>query len=142
MSETLEYADRTFELIGYGFAVPAFAIFAALGVYVLESVVYGTIMGVFAGGGTVLYAPWRLRLSAVQKESDETVPFAAAVRRAGGNAQLAMLGQGLYLGAFAMFTIAFVFAGPNLLVGLAVAVPIAVFAPYVGSTLIERTSHE
>ena len=139
VSDGSKYDDRTFTMVGVGFAVLMFAIFTALGVYVLESSIYGAIMGLFAGGGTVLYTPWRLRLKTVQNESPERVPFSEAVRRTDGNPTLAMFGNGLYVGAFAMFVVAFIFTGPNPVVGLSVAVPIAVIAPYVGSTLVEIT---
>ena len=138
-SSESEHGDRTFTMIGVGSGVGAFAIFTALGVYALETVTYGVIMGLFAGGGSVLSIPWWLRLSVVQNESDENVPFSEAVRRAGGDLTLSMFGVGLYLGAFAMFAVALIFTGPDPVVGLAVAVPIAVVAPYVGSTLVEIT---
>lgn len=139
VNDESDLSDRTLTMIGAGSGVAAFALFAALGVYELESVTYGAIMGLFAGGGSVLSVPWWLRLSSVKNETDDRVPFSEAARRAGGNTQLNMLGVGLYVGAFAMFAIALGFAGPDPLIGLAVAVPIAIIAPYVGSTLIEIT---
>ncbi len=134
--------DRAFTILGIGVGVMTFTIFTALGVFVLESIIYGAIMGLFAGGGSVLAVPRRLRLSAVQNESDESISFSETVRRAGGNTQLGMLGVGLNLGAFVMLAIALVFFGPNPFIGLTAAIPIAVIAPYVGSTLVEITEHE
>lgn len=134
--DTVETNGRVFRLIGSGSAVMHIVAFTVLGELVLENIAYGAIVGLFAGAGAFLFLPWFLQLSAMEDEPDDEVPFSEVVDRIDGDTRLSLFGLGLELGGIVMFAVGLSFAEPNFVVGLGVALAIAIVVPLVGSALL------
>lgn len=129
---------RVPRMIGGGGALMNAVAFTAVGAVALEDVAYGAIVGVFAGVGTLLFLPWFLRLSAAQDQADDEIPISDAVRRAGGDARMGVLGLGLELGGIGMIAVGFALEEPDPIVGTGVAIAVAIAVSLVAAALVGR----
>lgn len=128
--------ERIYTIMGATSAVGILVAFSFVGVSVFESPVYGIIAGAMSGGGSYLFLPWFLKLSAVQENTDRST--AEAIQQLPGNPALKLFGLGLDLGGVVMFATGFVLDEPNLLYGTASGVAVALVVYLVASIVVDR----
>ncbi len=134
--ETEEPSEQFLTMLGVGSGVMQLVVFTAVGVMTLDSVPYGLAAGGFSGVGTFFFLPWFISLSAAQEESD--AGLGAAAERVSRSTGPGVFGLGLELGAITMLALGFVVEPPNLLLGVASGLVVAVGAYLVGSFVLGR----
>ncbi|GAB7095133.1 hypothetical protein JCM30237_22860 [Halolamina litorea] len=134
-STNAQPSDRALTLLGAGSAVMQTVAFTAVGVLSLESIPYGVVAGGFGGVGAFLFLPWFLGLTAAQEAGD--AGLGAAAERVSRSTGPGMLGLGFELGAITVLALGFV-TGPDLLLGAASGLVVAVAVYLVGSFVIGR----
>lgn len=134
-SEQAEMSERFLTIVGVGSAVMQLVAFTAVGVLTLESVPYGVVVGGLSGAGAFLFLPWFLSLSAAQEDDDSGLgPATERISRSTGPG---VFGLGLEAGAIAMLALGFAL-GPELLLGVATALTVAVGVYLAGSFVLGR----
>ena len=133
-----EINGRALQLIGAGSGVMSGVAFAAIGALALENLTYGAIAGLFACVGSILFLPWMMRLSAVQNDGADDVPFREVIDRAGGDPRLGTFGMGLEAGAIVMLAVGFALAEPNPVIGLGVGIGVAALSALVAVVVFDR----
>lgn len=129
-------SEQFLTIVGVGSAVMQIVAFTAVGVLTLDSVPYGVAIGGFGGAGTFFFLPWFLSLSAAQEEDD--AGFGPATERISRSTGPGVFGLGLEVGAITMLALGFTQEQPNLLLGVAGALAVAVAAYLVGSFVLSR----
>ncbi|QKY18995.1 hypothetical protein B4589_000875 [Halolamina sp. CBA1230] len=138
MSSTGDQPSEQFlTMLGVGSGVMQIVVFTAVGVMTLDSVPYGVAIGGLSGLGTFLFLPWFLSLSAAQEEDDDG--FGPAMERISRDTGPGVFGLGLEMGAIVMLAVGFA-RGPDLLLGVAIALAVAVGVYLVGSFVLGRQS--
>lgn len=134
-SDQAAMSERARTLFGAGSAATQLIAFTAVGVLVFESIPYGLAVGGFAGAGAFLFLPWFLDLSNAMEDDDAGLGTAAGrISRSPGPG---VFGLGLEMGAIAMLAVGFV-RGPDLLLGVASALTVAVGVYLAGSFVLGR----
>ena len=138
MSSTGDQPSEQFlTMLGVGSGVMQIVVFTAVGVMTLDSVPYGVALGGLSGLGTFLFLPWFLSLSAAQDDGDAGLgPATERISRSTGSG---VFGLGLEVGAIVMLAVGFA-RGPDLLLGAAIALAVAVGVYLVGSFVLGRQS--
>ena len=138
MSSTDEQpSERFLTMLGVGSGVMQLVVFTAVGVMTLDSVPYGVVAGGLSGLGTFLFLPWFLSLSAAQDDADDGI--GPATERISRDTGPGVFGLGLEMGAIVMLAVGFA-RGPDLLLGAASALAVAVGVYLVGSFVLDRGS--
>lgn len=130
--DTPEISDRLLTGLGVGAGVMQLVVFTWVSVMLFDSVVYGVAVGGLSGAGAFLFVPWLLSYSAVQ-EANGLDPGSQHASRSTGPG---VFGLGLELGALGMLTLGFVQEPPALLLGVAIALTVAVGVYLVGSFVV------
>lgn len=134
--ETEEPSEQFLTMLGVGSGVMQLVVFTAVGVMTLDSVPYGLAAGGFSGVGAFFFLPWFISLSAAQEESD--AGLSPATERISRSTGPGVFGLGLELGAITMLALGFVVEPPNLLLGVASGLVVAVGAYLLGSFVLGR----
>ncbi|MFW5911558.1 MAG: hypothetical protein ACOCQV_02360 [Halolamina sp.] len=130
-----EPSERTFTMLAAGSALMQIVAFTVVGALTLESVPYGVIGGGLSGVGTFLFLPWFLSLSAAKREAEDSLgPATERISRSTGPG---VFGLGLEIGAIVMLALGFA-RGPDLLLGVAVGLGVAVAVYLAGSFVVGR----
>ncbi|MFC7115636.1 hypothetical protein ACFQH2_12745 [Natronoarchaeum sp. GCM10025703] len=129
--------ERLFTLFGAVAAVTTVVAYGVVGYMLLESAVYGAIVGAFGGVGSYLFLPWFMGLSTVQEQSDEELGFADASQRVSSSAQMGVLGLGLEAGSIVAIAVGLSVAEPDPGIGAGAAIAVTLVIYLVGSTLLD-----
>lgn len=125
-------------LIGLSSLVGFPVAFGAVGLTALESLPYGSIAGVLSGVGSYLFVPWFVGLAG--EADDEGASFGELVDASEESPGPRLFGLGLDLGGVVMFAVGFVTDTPDLLVGTASGLLVAVGVYLVGSVAVGRVT--
>gem|GEM_PF-1411011 len=110
--------------------------FGVVGYTALGSLPYGLTAGVFAGVGSYVFVPWFVGMAG---ETDaEQASFADLIDASEESPGPKLFGLGLDLAGPAMLAVGFVTEPPNLLVGTASGLLVAVSVYLVGSLFVGR----
>lgn len=133
-----EPPEQMYEIIAGVSAVATAVAFTVVGLTVLDSAVFGAVAGMMTGGGSYLFLPWFLRVSARSEDGAETLSTAELVEQVPGSPQRSVLGLGFDVGGLVMLAVGFALGDPDLLTGAGAGVAVALAVYLVGSIVLDR----
>ena len=133
-----EPPEQMYGIIAAVSAVATFVAFTVVGLTALNSVVFGAVAGVMTGGGSYLFLPWFLRVSARSEDGAETLSTAELIEQVPGNPQRSVLGLGFDVGGLVMLAAGFALGKPDLVTGVGAGVAVALAIYFVGSIVLDR----
>lgn len=134
--EPSEMSEQFLTTVGIGSAVMQVIVFTAVGVMTLESAPYGVAIGGFAGAGAFFFLPWFLSLTAEQDDDD--AGLGSAAERVSRSTGAGVFGLGLEVGAITMLALGFTQDQPDILLGVASGLAVAVAVYLAGSLALSR----
>jgi len=130
--------ELVYRLLGLSSLVGFPIAFGAVGLIALESLPYGLIAGVLSGVGSHLFLPWFVGLAG-ETESEEA-SFGELLDASDEPPGPKLFGLGMDMGGVTMFAVGFATDTPNLLVGTASGLLVAVSVYLVGSVFVGRVT--
>jgi len=130
--------ELVYRLMGLSSLVGFPIAFGVVGLTALESLPYGLIAGILSGVGSYLFLPWFVGLAG---ETDAEEPsFGELLDASEESPGPKLFGLGMDLGGVTMFAVGFLTDTPNLLVGTASGLLVAVSVYLAGSVLVGRVT--
>lgn len=130
--------ELVYRLLGLSSLVGFPVAFGVVGLTALGSLPYGVIAGLLSGTGSYLFLPWFVGLTA---ETDgEQASLGELLDAADESPGPKLFGLGMDMGGIVMFAVGFVTDTPNLLVGTASGLLVAVSVYLAGSVVVSRVT--
>lgn len=137
-SGELDSGERIYTVMAATSGVGLVFAVSFVGLTTLDSLSYGLVAGLMMGGGSFLFLPWFLRLSAMQENTSADVSNAELIDRVPGNPQQRVAGLGLEIGGIVMFAVGLTLDEPVFLYGAGAGIAVALVVFLVASVVVGR----